>query len=61
MVITFIDYGQLDHMKSPSEIRKFLYYNFWEWWNENAVAGPGHTPYVNYGNGKIGGWGIGKG
>jgi len=48
-------------MKSPSEIRKFLYYYFWEWWNENAVAEPGHTPYVNYGNGKIGGRGIGKG
>jgi len=19
---------------SPSEIRKLLYYNFWDWWNE---------------------------
>ena len=29
MVITFIDYGQLDHVKSSSEIRELVYYNFW--------------------------------
>ena len=40
---------------------KLVYYYFWEWWNEKPVAGPGHTLSSAYGNGKITGWGIGKG
>ena len=32
---------------STSEIRKLVYYYFWEWWNEKPVAGAGHSPYAS--------------